>query len=52
MAVFGHMQGYDTVSCPHLIAVISGVVTMIASLAGEMALMNPTSMPAGQSMST
>ena len=35
-----------------LIAVISGVVTMIASFAPAMALMNPTSIPAGQSMNT
>jgi hypothetical protein len=32
--------------------VISGVVTMMASLAGLIALMKPTSMPAGQSIST
>lgn len=32
--------------------VISGVVTMTASLAGAMALRKPMSMPAGQSMNT
>jgi hypothetical protein len=36
----------------HLMLVISGVVTMSASLAGLMALMKPTSMPAGQSIMT
>ena len=43
-----------TPACPpppaSLMLVISGVVTISASLAGEMALMKPTSMPAGQSM--
>ena len=33
-----------------LIAVISGVVTIIASFAGDIALIKPTSIPAGQSI--
>ncbi|KAG2252977.1 hypothetical protein Bca52824_083113 [Brassica carinata] len=45
-----HLSSSDVTMSASLSAVMSGVVTRTASFAGVMAVMNPASIPAGQSM--